>query len=344
MKLVIAGGGFCGSILAKKFDSRDEFDTTLIDENGFFEFYPTLPRLLTDPDYESKVRLRLDSFLSDTNLIEDKMEKITPEFVETSADRFKFDYLVICTGANYPIRLDNTEDVFTVNDVTSSLMIHERLERSESVLIVGGGLIGVEVASELAADTDKKICLVHPHSRLIERNPVSASKYAERFLNERNVRLIFNDKVVTNEDNFYTEDDEMIKADIAIWCGGLGFDVSFLHGFDGSIFSDHGGLKVDRYLRLEEHDKIFVGGDITSVSEEKTGHNADRHARLIYQNIIKHSKGKRLSKYQTKEFPLLISLGRKDGIFTFRSFSFAGPLPALAKYILERAAITRLRL
>ncbi len=343
MRLVIAGGGFCGSVLAKKFDSRDEFETTLIDENGTFEFYPSIPKLITDPEYESKVRVRLDSYLSNTNVVDEELIKITPEVVETSDDRFEFDYLVICTGGDYPIRLDNTEDVFTPNDFTNASKINQKIERSKSVLIIGGGLIGVEVASELACETDKEISLVHPHPRLIERNPKPASKYAEKFLRERGVRLIFNDKVIRKEDHFYTENHETIQADIAIWCAGLGFEPSYLEGFDDQVIEDK-GLKADRNLRLKGHDKIFAGGDITSLAEEKTGHNADRHARLIYDNIIKHSKGKRLSKYQKREFPLMISLGRRDGLLTFRSFSVVGILPPLAKYIVERAGITRLRL
>ncbi|MEF8832894.1 MAG: FAD-dependent oxidoreductase [Candidatus Thermoplasmatota archaeon] len=343
MRVVIAGGGFCGSILAKKFDSKDDLDTILIDENGFFEFYPSIPKLITEPSLESKIKLSLDSFLSDTRLVEEKLKRITPEFVETFEDKFEFDYLVICTGADYPIRLENTEDVFTANTIANASKINKRVESSESILIIGGGLIGVEVASELAVNTDKEICLVHPHSRLIERNPESASKYAEEFLEKRGVRLIFNDKVVRNEGDFQTENGKKIQADMAIWCAGLGFDRSFLHGFKDSVFANGHGLKVDRDLRLQGYDEIFVGGDITSVDEEKTGHNADRHAQLIYRNIIRHSKGKRLSKYQKMEFPLVISLGRKDGIFTFRSFSMVGPLPALLKYFLEWGGIARLR-
>jgi len=343
MRLVIVGGGFCGSVLARKFDDEEKFDTVLIDENGFFEFYPSIPQLITDPDHESDVKLRLDSFLYDTEVVEKKVKKITPKYVKTSEDRFEFDYLVICNGANYPIRLENKEDVFTVDSVVKVTEINERVERSESILIIGGGLIGVEVAAELAVDTEKEICLVHAHPRLIERNSVCASTYAERFLEKRDVELIFNDKVIRNEDVFYTENNKRIKADMAVWCAGLGFDRSFLHGFDDSVFEGARGVNVDRTLRVEGHDRIFAGGDITSIEEEKTGHNADRHARLIHRNILRHSKGKRLSKYRRREFPLVISLGRRDGIFTYRSFSLVGPLPALSKKILEKTGIARLR-
>ncbi|MFW5946715.1 MAG: NAD(P)/FAD-dependent oxidoreductase [Candidatus Natronoplasma sp.] len=344
MRLVIVGGGFCGSVLAKRFDAEDEFDVTLIDKNGFFEFYPSIPQLITDPDHGSKVKLRLGSFLYNTKVVKEEVKKITPEFLETPGNRFGYDYLVICTGAAYPVRLGNTEDVFTADSVSNALKINERIDGSESILIIGGGLIGVEVASELAENTDKEICLVHPHTRLIERNSVSASTYAERFLEKRDVQLIFNDKVIGNEDVFYTENNERIQADMAIWCAGLGFDRSYLHGFDDSIFAGTSGLNVDSTLRVQGYDRIFAGGDITSIEEEKTGHNADRHARLIYRNILRHSKGKRLLKYRRKEFPLVISLGRRNGIFTFRSFSVIGPLPALSKKILEKAEIARLRL
>lgn len=343
-RVVILGGGFCGSILAKKLDQLDAFETILIDENGWFEFYPSLPKVLTDIDLKSNIRVGLDSFLSDTEVIEEEVEEVNPEYVKTSQNKVDFDYLVICLGADYPIRLENKEDVFTLNNIANSTMLSRRVHESESVLIIGGGLIGVEAASELADNTEKELTLVHPHDRLIDRNPEGASRYAEKFLEKRGVRLIFDDKVVENEEYFHTQNEKTIQADTAIWCGGLGFDKSIFHGFDDLIFSEKGGLEVDEHLRLNGHDRIFVGGDITSVEEEKTGHNADRHAGMIYRNILKHSKDKKLSSYGKREFPLVISLGRMDGIFTYRSVSISGPLPALLKYVLEKAGIMRLRL
>ncbi len=308
----------------------------------FFEYYPSIPQLITEPDHESKAKLRLDSFLYDTKVVEEQVKKITPKYVETSEERYEFDYLVICTGADYPIRLENKEDVFTADSVVNAPEINERVVRSEKILIIGGGLIGVEVAAELAVATEKEISLVHPHPRLIERNSVSASNYAEKFLEERDVDLIFEDRVIRNEDVFYTEKGERIPADMAVWSAGLGFDGSFFQGFDDSVFDRNRGLNVDRTLRLEGYERIFAGGDITSIAEEKTGHNADRHAKLIYRNILRHFKGKKLSKYRKREFPLVISLGRRNGIFTFRSFSMVGPLPALSKKILEKAGTARL--
>lgn len=343
-RVVILGGGFCGSILAKKLDRSDAFETILIDENGRFEFYPSLPKVLTDIVYKSKIRVRLNSFLSDTEVIEEEVEEIHLDHVKTSQEKVEFDYLVICLGADYPIRLENEEDVFTLNKIENSAMLSRRIHGSESVLIIGGGLIGVEVASELAVNTHKELTLVHPHDRLIDRNPEEASRYADKFLEEKGVRLIYNDKVVENKEYFHTQDGKTIHADTAIWCGGLGFDRSLLHDFDDIVLSENWGLEVDEHLRLKGHDRIFVGGDITSVREEKTGHNADRHAGLIYRNILKDSKDKRLSSYSKREFPLVISLGRRDGIFTFRSVSITGPIPALLKYVLEKAGIMRLRL
>ncbi len=342
-RVLILGGGFCGSILSKKLDQKEDIETILIDENGYFEYYPSLPKILTDLDHISNIQLKLDSFLRDTDVIEQEVKEITPDHVKTTEDRFDFDYLVICLGADYPVPLENDEDVFTLNDVENSYKLGRKIQRSESILVVGGGLIGIEAASELAVNTDKEINLVHPHERLIERNPESASRYAERFLIERDVRLIFSDRLVENKDGFHTENGENILADTAIWCGGLGFGRSLYKGFEENVFFKNGSLKVDEYLRLKGYDRIFVGGDITSLQEEKTGHNADRHASLIYRNILKHRNGEELSSYRKSESPLVISLGRKNGILTHRSSSIVGPFPAFLKYTLEKAGIERLR-
>jgi len=342
-EVVIVGGGFCGSILAKKLDRIDHLDTVLIDENGYFEYYPSLPKLLTDPEYKSKIRIKLDSFLHNTKVIESEAIEITADHVKTTKNTLDFDYLVISKGAEYPILLDNTENVFTLTNIANAVSLNKKIERSKSVLIIGGGLIGVEAASELAVNTDKDIVLVHTYERLVERNSKTTSKYAEEFLRKRNVQLIFDDEVTKNEEFFHTKKGKKIRADVAIWAGGLKFDESLFDGFNDEVFSDDWGLEVDSYLRLKGHENIFVGGDITSIEEEKTGHNADRHGRLIYRNILNHTKGKKLKRYRNMEFPLVISLGRENAIFASGSNTITGSFPSLIKHLLERVAIERLR-
>lgn len=343
MKVVIVGGGFCGSILAKKMDREDQFKTLLIDDDGRYEYYPSLPKLLSEPSLKEKITLDHSSFLPGIEIIKEGVKKITSESVKTENRSIDFDRLVLCFGADYPIRLENENNVHKVTSIRSVYQARKALVDSDHILIIGGGLIGVEIAAEIAEELNKNITLVHPHERLLERNPIEASEYAERFLKDRGVNILFDDKVVENHGAFMTEKGKEIDSDMAIWAAGLSFHGSLLSGFGDDVFSDKWGLKVDDTLKLKGHDDIYVGGDITSLDEEKTGHNADVHGKRIYKNLKRESRGKEPKKYTKRNAPMVISLGRKDGIMVFEGKILTGGFPAAVKKLLEIGAVQRLR-
>jgi len=342
--VVIVGGGFCGSILAKKLDREDQFEPVLVDKNGRYEYYPGLPKLLFEPSVKGKIALDHHSFLPRTKIIREEVKEITPESITTKNRSIDFDRTVLCFGADYPIRLEDEKNVHRVINIRNTLRARKALLGSHHVLIIGGGLIGVEVAAEIATRSDKKITIVHPHARLLERNPVESSEHAERFLKDHDVNILFEDKVVENGDAFLTEKGEVIDAETAIWAAGLELDRSPLSGFDEDVFSEGWGLKVHKTLKLKGRDDIYVGGDITSLEEEKTGHNADVHGRHIFKNLIRESKGKEPIGYSRNGAPMVISLGRKEGIMVFKGKVLTGRLPALVKDLLEIGALQRLQL
>jgi len=343
MRVVILGGGFCGSMVAKRLDNIDDLDVILIDKEPYFEYYPSLPKLITNPDHHEKIIKRYSMFLKDVKIITEKVVKITPGDVLTTKRTVDFDILVISLGANYPIYLDDKKNVFTVSSGKEVKELSKRIEKASDVLIVGGGLIGTEVAAEIASKTEKDVTLVHSHRRLIERNPKMASFFAEKYLRSKGVRLIFNEKVVDREGKEYvTSEGRRINSDVCIWSTGLSFDRSLFRGFEDSCFTGKNTLKVNEHLHLIDHPDIFVGGDIAGMDEEKTGHNADSHSKVIADNVIRSSESLSLKRYTNVKIPLFISLGDVNGLISFNPLAIPGPVPAVVKYLLEKGALLRL--
>lgn len=343
-KVIIVGGGFCGAFLARLLDQRQEFEVTLIDKTNYFEFTPALPKLITDPDYLSKILLPYTHFLKHTKIHSEEVTRITPHSVVTEEKRLDFDYLVIATGINYPIPLENKENVLTVKSATKVVSMREKIRNADQVLIIGGGLIGTEVAGELATKTpEKEIILVHSHQRLIERTPPLASRFAQRFLEGHGVTFYFGEKVIQHKDgHFITEKQKIIDAELAFWCAGIEHDPRFMQKFPSSIFTGEKALRVNEFLQLVEYPNIFVGGDLTSIKEEKTAQNAKRHAKAIARNLIRKSKSKPLKKYGKSITPLVISLGSRSGLFVLSPFVLPGPIPALMKWGIEKIDMGRL--
>jgi NADH dehydrogenase FAD-containing subunit len=344
MDLIIIGGGFCGSLIAKHFDKYKRFNVKLIDKKQYFENSPGIVKLISKPHYHNKLIKLYKDFLKNTTIIKGNFRKITPELVETDKKSYKFDFLVIATGIDYPIFLKNKNNVFTIKTGNDVKKLNSKILNANKILIIGGGLIGIEAAAELVTKFPKKhLTIVHNADRLIERTPPSASNYAKKFLIERGVKIIFNQKVVNHKEKTYiTDKNKQINADLALWCAGIKQKTDFMKGFNKDIFSEDQALKVNQFLQLKGHKKIFVGGDITSINEEKTAQNADRHALHIISNINKLIKNNHLQVYKKRITPLVISLGRYDGILIIPPISIPGFIPAIIKWIVEKVSIIRL--
>ena len=186
MKIVIIGGGFCGLKVAKKLEKNKEIELILIDKKEYFGYKPGLPKLIRNKNYTENIQIKYKKILKNTKIISEKVEVINPKKIKTNKNEYQYDILVICLGVKYPIFLKNKKNVFTVTESNKCLKAIETIKKSKKILIVGGGLIGVEVAGELVTKKpDKDITIVHSKNLFIERNPKKSSKSAQKFLEKK---------------------------------------------------------------------------------------------------------------------------------------------------------------
>jgi len=345
MRIIILGGGFCGSLIVKNLDRKRNVEVILIDKKEYFEYSPSIWKLLLKPEKHKKYIASYSRFLKNVHMIKTSMLHVTPEFIETEKEKIMFDYLVISTGIEYPISLENQKNIFIIKDGGEVVIDSKKISNANTILIIGGGLIGTEIAGELVTASPKKnIILVHSHDRLLERNREMVSSYATKFLMDRGVRIILGESVIDHQNGtFSTNKKRIIKADVGIWCAGISSNPWFMSGFNSSIFTKKNALKVNNFLQLEGYPNIFVGGDITSIDEEKTAINAMRHGALILSNILRSIQRKRLLIYRSRKAPMIISLGRHNAILSYWLFMIPGPIPSVIKYLLEKIDMKRLK-
>jgi len=337
MKLVIIGGGFCGSLCAKKLENK--FEAVLIDKNDYFEFIPAVPRVLVKEKDIPKIRVCHSNYLKNTKILLGEVNKINNKFVLVKKDKkyekINYDYLIIAAGSRYaPFKANNALAATRSSDLKK---YSEKINKAGEILIIGGGLVGVEMAAELVTKTNKKVTIVHANDRLIERNSLKASEYAKKFLESRGCKIILNERIrkpKEGEKTFFTESEDKIKGDFAFICTGIKSNADLIGFYKKNKIDKKGYLTVNDYLQVEEN--IFAGGDIASINEEKTAQNSRRNAKFICNNIIRKIKDKEMLKYKTKSTPLVISLGAYDGIFSYNNFLLKGKIPALMKYLIEK--------
>src|SRR3989344_4286946 len=337
-KIVIIGGGFAGAYIAKNLE--DKFDVSLIDTKDYFEFTPGILRTIVEPKHVKKVQILHSHYLKKTKLYRNKVINISNGYVFFKMNKINYDYLIICSGSSYNSHI-KTQNLVIASRANELRDCYSRLNKARKILIIGGGLVGVELASEIATHYDnKEITIVDAGDRLISRNSLKASKYAEKFLTKRNVIIKYNEFVVGNEiRGFITNKQNRLKADIAFLCTGIKPNSDFLKDNFSKNINEKGYVKVNQYLQLNEN--IFAAGDVNDVKEEKTAQNAEFHAKNIVDNLINLEEGKELVPYETNSRIMIISLGKWKGILDYKDFTLTGFIPGILKSLIERKTMRR---
>ena len=217
------GGGFCGVLVAKKLEKIDNLDLVLIDKKPYFEYQPSFHKVIFKPSLIHKIRIDYKSCLKHTKILIDTVEKVNKKNIKTKSESINFDILVITTGIDYPIFLDNKEGVHVLKTGDDALNIANKIEAAKDVLIVGAGLIGTEVAGEIVTKAPtKRVIIVHPYKKILQRMSDDASSYTIKFLERNGAELLLEEKVIDHVDNlFITNKGREIKADLCIWAAGI---------------------------------------------------------------------------------------------------------------------------
>jgi len=205
---VVVGGGFAGAQTAKQLDANPRAHVVLVDTKPFFESTPEVLRTFVETNIQSSVALAQKISVSHADIvqrgkvIEGKLVEILPEAkkVVLDGDTLSYDYLVLATGTSYRSNIkqayipkkERSSPNFSMQKRRSELLgdTATKIQISKHVLIVGGGVVGVELAGEIICQyPDKKVTLVHRQPRLIDKMSSKVSNYCHKFLSSRKVRL-----------------------------------------------------------------------------------------------------------------------------------------------------------
>ncbi|MBS3093058.1 FAD-dependent oxidoreductase [Candidatus Pacearchaeota archaeon] len=339
-KLVIIGGGFAGSLIAK--NCENYFDTTLIDSKDFFEFTPGILRTIVQPSHAKKIQVLHKEYLKKTNFIRSLVTNVDKKYVSVKDKKIPYDYLVIASGSSY-VRLIKELDTVLVSRIKTLQQNYDKLLKAKKVLIIGGSFVGVELAAEIATHfPDKNITIIEATPHLISRNNPKASTYAEDFMKKHNVKFILEEKIIEKNKTLLTDKWRKVNADIIFSCVGIKPNSLFMEKNFKDKINEHCYLKVNDYLQLAGFNNIFVAGDVTDIKEEKLAQNAENHAYLISKNLKLLLKNKSLIAYNSKPRIMVISLGKLDGILIYKQFTLTGIIPGIMKTVIEKMFMRKL--
>ncbi len=167
--VVVVGGGYSGTIAANHLRQRADVDITLINPRPVFVERIRLHQLVADT---SAAVTDYDSLLGEgIGLIVDTVDRVEPadrRVVLGSGAALDYDYLIYAVGSTGALPAGSsevpglTEFAHSVADLESAQRLRYALADlplAAPITVVGGGLTGIETASELA-DLGRPVTLV----------------------------------------------------------------------------------------------------------------------------------------------------------------------------------------
>jgi NADH dehydrogenase len=346
-RVAILGGGFAGLAAALEL-SADRYQVTLIDRRRCFEFLPNIHELVSGVKTPELLRLPLDGTLQRAGhaFVRDEVTSIDPAARAVATRRrrnpIRYDALILALGGVDASRgvAGVFEHALPFKSVEQCERIGRRLtqlarrRRPAEVVIVGGGLEGVEALGEILRrhrDSRLRVTLVEARERLLLEAPAAlgahvrelCAPYAVGFETDAPVERIEPRLVVL-------KDGRRLPSDLTIWTGGPAPPALLAE----CGLAAHGAwAPVDVTLQSKDHPEIFVAGDAaeTPTPLPKQGYHALDMGACAAQNAGRLLAGKRLAPFRPSGKPTLISFGDLTCFLVSGELALAGPLLSAAK-------------
>jgi NAD(P)H-nitrite reductase large subunit len=289
---VIVGDGISGSSAAETIREKDpDSDVTVITDEGealynrilIKEFakgkLPEAPISIHEPEWyeERDINLELNTHVTE---VDPDAHKIHTH----SGDTYEYDKLLIATGgtpAQLPVENSDAKGIHHFWTFQDARKIREHAENCDKGIIVGAGLLGIDLAAVCAAQGIDANYLMRGNRWWRYALSEEGAEIIHDALEEHGVTPVFDSGV----DHFETNDDSYVKAAIdpngdrydGDFCGiaiGLDFNTEWLQG-SGVEVDD--GVVVDEYMQTNVED-VYAAGDITQFYDTILGEQAQNGA------------------------------------------------------------------
>ena len=317
-RVVVIGGGYGGITVAKGLDPVAE--VILVEQKDQFVHHAAALRAAVDEVWEQAIFMPYSNVLTRGEFVHGTVSRVEGTSVHVfGREPIEADYVVLATGATYPFPAKYSSSRSVVAKARLH-QLHEDLAGARSVMLVGGGTVGIEFAGELAHTfPDLSITIVEKTDTILGTPGYSDELRAEitSQLDELGIRVVTGSELaflpphnVGELGHFQvkTAAGDQIEGDIWFQCYGSRAASGFLAGTDYEAqLHPNGTIRVDPNLRVIGHDRTYAVGDITDVRESKRADAARQQARVVIANISAQIAGETPeSVYEpTKEWVIL---------------------------------------
>jgi len=276
-KYIILGGGMVAGYAAKESASRGlrsgELTMVSAEDTLPYERPPLSKGFLSGKDTADGILINKLEWYEKQGIATklrttiDKIDLKKQRLYADSGEVFEFEDLLIATGASAR-KLDcpgnDLPNVFYLRSLADSRKIREKAASSKQAVVIGGGFIGMEVASVLSQknlDTSLIIREDRVWSRVFTR---AMSEFFERYYLSRGVKLLKNESVVSLQGgdriDVLLSSGRKISCDMVV--AGVGA-APVTELFANSGLAIENGIAVNEYLETNQP-RISAAGDVAN--------------------------------------------------------------------------------
>ncbi|GGH81026.1 NADH dehydrogenase [Pullulanibacillus pueri] len=344
--IVILGGGYGGLEIVKLLTTKElkqPFYITLVDRHPFHsiktEYHALAAGTLSDD------RLRMDfpeheclrKVCSEVSRID-----LKSQIVFTVDQEIPFHYLIIALGSEDRFHtIKGAAPVAkSIQTIENTRKTYESIQNTKpygTVKIIGGGLSGVELASELRESRkDLNIHIVERGHRILKTFSDRIQLHVHEWLNKHDVQVINHSNIEYIRHKAIYNNGERQEADVIIWAAGV-HPTSVVRQLEAEK-DPLGRLIIDQNHRLIRYPQVFAVGDCSSTAFAPSAQIAKQQGCQVGDYLIDVLNYKApQSKKKLVHKGTLGSLGKKDGFGVIGKVVLTGRTPRRIKRWVEYA-------
>lgn len=273
--IVIVGSGFAARQLVKNIRKHDaQIPVRMIAADSMDEYNkPDLSHVISlNQRADDLTRQRAGEFAEQFNLTLNANSWVSEintreRLVKCGDQQWPYDKLVLATGSSALLPpIEGKELMLTLNSQQEYLACESSLREAKRVMILGGGLIGTELAMDFCRAGKQVILLDNASSLLASLIPAEVSSRLQQRLNQMGVELLFNQCLESLNKtpqgiNVALSNGRTICVDAVVAAIGLRPNVGLAQHAGLAV---NRGIEVNRQLQTSD-ENIYALGDCAEI-------------------------------------------------------------------------------
>ncbi|KAJ4128048.1 hypothetical protein NW768_008332 [Fusarium equiseti] len=312
--VIVVGGSFVGLAAVKELAALLPVThrVLLVEPHSHFHHLFAFPRFAIVPEHEHKAFIPYTGFFSSlpnaTNHAIVRARAVSLQKNQITLDRpwqgsteIPFDYAVVATGTRLqsPSNMQHDDKKPSVDYFKT---YQQGIKNAESIVIVGGGAVGVQMATDLGeVYPEKKVTLVHSRDRLMQLYHPKMDAIIRDRLQELGVDVVTGTRAVIPDKGFPTDgsnfelelkDGRKIPTNLVIPATGQTPNNQFLQDLQPTpgyeiLNQTNGFIKVTPTLQFADpaYSNLYACGDIADSGAHKAARPGSAQAAVVAQNI-----------------------------------------------------------